>query len=168
VPPGRCVVLVIPEACYWVTSWPFPEYVKHAWPGAWVCSAFRNLPRCTVCGLPGDCCPVHPTAPARPTDRSSDLIVEALAATRFYWAPPPEGMITFVDPTKVKRKRDPGRCFRKAGFHVSGTRPGCFCEGKPSRTAECGHLAYHLAQDQMPAAQQPRGAQSLLITGDLQ
>lgn len=24
----------------WITSWPFAE--KHAWPGAWVCSAFRN------------------------------------------------------------------------------------------------------------------------------
>lgn len=42
VPPGRCVVLSIPDAAFWVTSWPFAEYVRHAWPGAWVCSAFRN------------------------------------------------------------------------------------------------------------------------------
>lgn len=69
VPPGRCVVLVIPEQALWITSWPFPEYVKHAWPGAWVCSAFRNQ---------------------RPDlHLSSDLITEALMATRFYWSPPP-------------------------------------------------------------------------------
>lgn len=52
VPPGRCHVLKIgtadqlrtPDtgAAFWVTSWPFAEYVKHAWPGAWMCSAFRN------------------------------------------------------------------------------------------------------------------------------
>jgi hypothetical protein len=41
VPPGRCLVLVCDKA-FWVTSWPFAEYTKHAWAGAWVCSAFRN------------------------------------------------------------------------------------------------------------------------------
>src|SRR5512138_3025450 len=72
VPPGRCQVLVIhdrgsEEAALWITSWPFAEYVKHAWPGAWVCSAFRNQ---------------------RPDlYLSSDLVVEALAATRWYWDP---------------------------------------------------------------------------------
>jgi hypothetical protein len=45
VPPGRCIVLVatgsLPEhGSFWVTSWPYAEYVRHAWPGAWVCSAF--------------------------------------------------------------------------------------------------------------------------------
>jgi hypothetical protein len=113
VPPGRCVVLVIHdpaelEAALWITSWPFPEYVKHAWPGAWVCSAFRNQLR-------------HPNG--RAVHCSSELTIEGLAATRFYWEPPPEGIITFIDPDKVKRKRDPGRCFRKAGFHVSGRAP---------------------------------------------
>jgi hypothetical protein len=33
VPPGRCIVLVIPHVALWVTSWPFAEYVKHAWGG---------------------------------------------------------------------------------------------------------------------------------------
>jgi hypothetical protein len=43
VPPGRCIVLRTPnEDAYWVSSWPFPRYVKHAWAGAWTCSAFRN------------------------------------------------------------------------------------------------------------------------------
>ena len=26
----------------WVTSFPFAQYVRHQWAGAWVCSAFRN------------------------------------------------------------------------------------------------------------------------------
>lgn len=32
VPPGRCLVLSMPTA-FWVTSWPFAEYVRHAWGG---------------------------------------------------------------------------------------------------------------------------------------
>jgi hypothetical protein len=32
-------------------------------------------------------------------------------------------MITFVDAGKVRKKRDPGRCYRKAGFkHVGFTK----------------------------------------------
>jgi len=164
VPPGRCVVLVIPDVAYWVTSWPFGEYVKHAWPNAWICSAFRNVV---------------------PTERSSDLITEAIAATRFYWNAPPEGMITFVDPKKTRHKRDPGRCFRKAGFHVSGKHLYCRgCIGTPSETVG-GLVALHLSTDWkiqdrwvsplevgetapvpilrgMPEPQQPLGAQSSL------
>lgn len=34
-------------------------------------------------------------------------------------------MVTFVDPAKTRRKRDPGRCYRKAGFrHVGCTEGG--------------------------------------------
>jgi hypothetical protein len=34
-------------------------------------------------------------------------------------------MVTFVDPTKVRKKRDWGRCYRKAGFtHVGYTKGG--------------------------------------------
>jgi hypothetical protein len=34
-------------------------------------------------------------------------------------------MVTFVDAEKVRRKRDPGRCYRKAGFrHVGFTKGG--------------------------------------------
>lgn len=106
VPPGRCLVLVIPEVAFWITSWPFAEYVRHAWAGAWVCSAFRN---------------------ERPDlHLSSDLIREAVAATVNEWpAVPPLGMITFVNRDKTRRKRDPGRCYRKAGFeHVGETKAG--------------------------------------------
>jgi hypothetical protein len=43
VPPGRCMVLLTAAAdALWVSSWPFAEYVKHAWAGAWVCSCFRS------------------------------------------------------------------------------------------------------------------------------
>lgn len=106
VPPGRCLVLVIPDVAFWITSWPFAEHVKHAWAGAWVCSAFRN---------------------ERPDlYRSSDLILDAIAATRAKWPDAPDlGMVTFVDVTKTRRKRDPGRCYRKAGFkHVGETKAG--------------------------------------------
>lgn len=98
VKPGRCLVLW-QHLAYWVTSWPFPEYTKHAWAGAWECSAFRN----EGAGL------------------SSELILEAVAATRWrYGDPPALGMVTFVDEGKIKRKRDPGRCFLKAGFKRVG------------------------------------------------
>lgn len=101
VPPGRCVVLLTDAAdALWVTSWPFAAYVKHAWAGAWVNSLFR-----------------------REGGRlASDLIAAAVAATRAIWSPPPLGIVSFVDADKTRRKRDPGRCYRKAGWrHVGFT-----------------------------------------------
>lgn len=101
VPPGRCLVLKRPDA-FWVTSWPFAEYVKHAWPGAFVCSAFRN------------------EGPVL----SSTLIREAVAATVWKWPDvPDEGMVTFVDRRKV-RKGNPGYCYQKAGFARVGHTKG--------------------------------------------
>jgi hypothetical protein len=128
VPPGRCVVLrTIAGDAYWVTSW--QEYVDHRWPGAWMCSAFRNLS----------------------PHRSSELVVEAMAATRAVWPEPPRvpawvvvgrephrtilerddiACVTFVDEDAVRRKRDPGRCFLRAGFEVVGrTRGGLVALG---------------------------------------
>jgi hypothetical protein len=104
VPPGRCLVLLTTHAdALWVSSWPFPEFVKHAWPGAWVCSCFRN------------------EGPVL----SSLLIREAVACTRWWWPEVPRaGMVTFIDPGKVRRKRDPGRCFLKAGFRPAGRTRG--------------------------------------------
>jgi hypothetical protein len=109
VPPGRCLVLLAADkSAVWVTSWPLAEYVRHGWPGAWVCSLFRN---------------------ERP-DRhlSSDLITWAVAHTRSYWpAIPQRGIVTFVDPAKTRRKRDPGRCFRRAGWqHIGFTAGGLY------------------------------------------
>lgn len=110
VPPGRCVVLTVEgstpsRGALWVTSWPFAEYVKHGWAGAWVCSAFRNeLPE---------------------THLSSDLVRAAVAATLAVWSVPPDlGMVTFVDRTKTRAKRDPGRCFLRAGFRYAGETQG--------------------------------------------
>lgn len=99
-PPGRCLVLLTsPAQALWVTSWPYTPYVMHAWAGAWLCSLFRN----------------------ESAYLSSDLIGQAVAATRWKWnEPPTKGMITFVDTVRVRRKRDWGRCFRKAGFQPVG------------------------------------------------
>lgn len=98
------MVLVTPGYdALWITSWPFAEYVQHAWAGAWICSAFRN----------------------ESTRRASDMIREAVAATLAYFGAPPElGIVTFVDASKVKRTRQPGRCYLKAGFKVVGKTQG--------------------------------------------
>ena len=111
VPPGRCFVLYANEAgreALWVTSWPFAEYVKHAWAGAWVCSAFRN----------------------EGVGRASDLIVAAMAHSRAHFGdPPPLGMVTFVDrskvrPTVVRGREVWGWTYLKAGFCEVGETKG--------------------------------------------
>lgn len=130
VPPGRCVVLLTENAdALWVTSWPFAEFVKHAWAGAWVCSCFRN------------------EGPIL----SSELIREAVAVTRYEYGEPPElGMITFVNADKVRRKRDPGRCFVKAGFRRVGKTQG-------------GLVALQMLPDAMPEAARPDSLQNSLF-----
>jgi hypothetical protein len=127
VPPGRCLVLLATtrrwHSALWITSWPFPEFVKHRWAGAWQCSAFRN----EGAGL------------------SSELITAAVAATRSYMGEPPAlGLVTFVDPDKVKPKDDPGYCFLKAAFERCGETKG-------------GLLAFRLAPERMPAAARAAG-----------
>jgi hypothetical protein len=129
VPPGRCLVLLTEcERALWVTSWPFAEYTKHAWAGAWVNSLFRN----EGAGL------------------ASELIREAVAATRAYFGDPPSlGMVTFVNAEKVRHKRDPGRCYLKAGFQRAG-----FTEG--------GLVALQLPAPHMPEADPAIGTQPRL------
>lgn len=88
----------------WVSVW--QQYVKHAWPGAWECAMFRNEGAAV----------------------SSDLIRQAVAATRAHYGPPPSlGMITFVDPGATSRRRSrqglPGQCFYEAGFALAGSTP---------------------------------------------
>lgn len=129
VPPGRCVVLLAEQAL-WVTSYPFAEYVKHDWAGAWMNSLFRReggeLP-------------------------ASALIREAVAATRWYFGePPPLGMVTFVDASKVRRKRDPGRCYLRAGFARVGE-------------TKAGLLVFQLLPHAMPPAEMPRGGTADLL-----
>lgn len=103
VPPGRCFVLRHDDDALWVTSWPFAEYVRHDWAGAWINSLFRNE-----------------------SDRlSSELIREAVALTRGYYDTVPAlGMVTFVDSKKVRSKRDPGYCYLMAGFKNVGFTKG--------------------------------------------
>jgi hypothetical protein len=98
VPPGRCVVLLTPEAdALWITSW--PKYVQHAWPGAWNNTLFRNENHANL---------------------SSSLIIEAVAATlAIFGTPPADGMITMVAPESV-RSNNPGFCYLKAGFRKIG------------------------------------------------
>jgi hypothetical protein len=123
VPPGRCLVLKTERRdAFWVTSWPYAEYTKHAWAGAWVCSAFRN----------------------ESSMLSSELILDAVSITKWKYSLPELGMITFVDPTKVKRKRDFGRCYRKAGFVEVGQTKG-------------GLIALQLRPQDMPEAKMPHG-----------
>lgn len=129
VPPGRCLVLLTDAAdAVWVSSWPYAAYVRHAWGGAWVCSIFRN------------------EGPLL----SSTLIRQAVAATCWRWPePPPLGMITFVDASKV-RSTNPGACYKHAGFRVVGRTKG-------------GLVALHLAPADMPPPLAPSGVQLRLM-----
>ena len=105
-PPASCLVLLTQSAdALWVTLAPQAAYVQHQWAGAWTCTLFRREPECP--------------------HRASDLIVDAVAATRaFYGDPPSQGFITFVDRGKTRSKRDPGYCYLKAGWHSAGRTKG--------------------------------------------
>jgi len=137
VPPGRCLVLKAGTAesgAYWVTSWPFAEFVKHAWAGAWMCSAFRNEGAGTA----------------------SHLIRQAVAATlAFYGEPPAIGMVTFVDrqkvrPTIVRGEQVWGWVFRKAGFREVGE-------------TKSGLMALQLQPADMPPPEHAIGMQSNML-----
>ncbi|MEU4241909.1 hypothetical protein [Actinoplanes sp. NPDC026619] len=127
VPPGRCLVLLTEDAdALWVTSWPLAAYVRHRWAGAMVCSLFRREQHCP--------------------HLASDLITAATAATRAHWpALPPLGMVTFVDPAKTRRKRDPGRCYRRASWTEVGRTKG-------------GLITLQLLPDKFPAPVAARAA----------
>jgi hypothetical protein len=132
VPPGRCLVLRHDTSALWVTSWPFAEYTRHAWAGAWVNSLFRN----------------------ETEHQSSALIRLAVAHTIHRWPDIPTlGMVTFVDAGKVRHKRDPGRCYLRAGFRNVGHTKG-------------GLVALQLLPDDMPPAESAMGVQLQLMTGD--
>ena len=130
VPPGRCLVLLADDAL-WVTSWPLPEYTKHAWAGAWVNSCFRK--ECD-----GD---------------ASNYIRDGVAATRAKWPNVPElGMVSFIDPVcvrpvKVRGRPTWGRSYFEAGFiHVGYTKAGLW--------------VMQLKPDAMPEAEPARAFQA--------
>lgn len=123
-PPGSCLVLLSDCArAFWITSAPLAEYVKHAWAGAWVCSAFRS----EGAGV------------------ASDLIRQALAASLAHYGRAPDlGMVTFIDrdcvrPTMVRGKPTWGYSWLKAGFEPVGKTKG-------------GLLAFQIRPEAMPEA----------------
>ena len=130
VPPGRCIALYADNGrggrAFWVTSWPFADYVKHAWGGAWICSAFRN----EGAGV------------------ASELIRDAVACTRFLMGEPPDGgLVTFIDrdkvrPIKVRGEKTFGRTYAIAGFVPCGETKG-------------GLLALRVSPQAMPEARMP-------------
>ena len=125
-PPGRVLVLKTPTAC-WATSWPrFGPEVE--WKGGLICTLFRNE---------GDVL-------------SSELIREALAATRWTWPDSLEhGMWTFIDPRRV-RSRNPGYCFKAAGFERFGL-------------TKSGHVVLAIDGNRFPDPIAPLGAQFDLL-----
>lgn len=144
VPPGRCIVLLTRNAdALWVTSWPFAEYVRHAWAGAWVNSLFCN----------------------RSTTLSSTLILEAIAASRTLFNVPPLGMVTFVDKGEI-RSTNPGCCYKFAGFrkaicpdHMIKAQDCAACNGR----TRGGLIALQMLPGDMPEPQPPYSAQMSLI-----
>lgn len=124
VPPGRCCVLLEDQGrAFWVTSWPFAEYVKHDWAGAWICSAFRS----------------------EDAGGSIELVRQAIAATRSHFGDPPElGLVTFVDsrkvaPIMIRGVPSFGWVWIKAGFHYVGK-------------TKAGLLVYQMKPSAMPPA----------------
>jgi hypothetical protein len=127
VPPGACAVLITECArAFWVTSAPIAEYVKHDWPGAWMCSAFRS----------------------EGAGRASDLIRSAIACSKFMVGDPPAlGMVTFINrrhvrPIMVRGVPTWGWTWIKAGFHRCGETKG-------------GLLAFQMDPPDMPEPQAP-------------
>lgn len=129
---GSDVVLLAPcegeATALWVTKW--QRFVRTEWwVNTWVCSLFRN----EGAGL------------------SSELVTEAVAATRSVWGNPPEcGFTTFVNAEKTRHKRDPGRCFRKAGWREVGRSGG-------------GLIVLRLLLEDFPAPEAPAGQQASMM-----
>lgn len=123
-PTGSCAVFLTDcGRAFWITSNPLAEWVKHAWAGAWVNSAFRSEGAGTA----------------------SHLIRQAVAATRAHYGEPPAlGMVTFIDrkkvrPTMVRGIPVWGLVYRRAGFVDCGETKG-------------GLLALELHPADMPSA----------------
>lgn len=122
-PPGSCRVLVANNnKAVFGLSFPKAEFVKHAWPGAWICSIFRNE----------DAGPL-----------ASQMIRDALAIFQNDYELPAIGCVTFVDPKKVpgilcRGERVKGFCFMRAGFRAVGETKG-------------GLIAWQLSAGEMPA-----------------
>lgn len=119
-----------PGKAVWITGW--QKFVRHRFVCAWQWVMFRN----EGAGL------------------SSELITEAVAATRWVWrGMPRNGFITMVDRSKTRPKKDPGYCYRMAGWQEVG------------RT-DNGLVVLGLAPEKMPEPAAPMGAQESLWAFD--
>lgn len=136
-PTGSCVVFVSDcGRAFWITSFPLAQWVRHAWAGAWLCSAFRS----------------------EGAGRASTLIHDAVAATRAHYGDPPAlGMVTFINrekvrPTMVRGVKVWGWTWLKAGFVECGETKG-------------GLLALQLHPAAMPAPEcaKPRSTHGLAL-----
>lgn len=92
--PGEKMVLLTPDARA-LFVWRLERYTLNGQVGA-NCSVFRN----------------------EGPHRSSDLIRKADLMAWERW--PGERLYTYVDPNKTRHKRDPGRCFLRAGWRHHG------------------------------------------------
>lgn len=96
--PGEVMVLLTPD-CRALWVWRVERYRRDGQAGV-NCAIFRN----------------------EGSILSSLLVTEA---DRLAWARwPGERHFTFVDASKTRHKRDPGRCFRKAGWRPCGLTKG--------------------------------------------
>jgi hypothetical protein len=74
------------------------------------------------------------------------------APPRAKWPDVPElGIVTFVDAAKTRRKRDPGRCYRRAGWRHVGF------------TKDEGLYAFQQLPDEMPPPVPVPGSQASLF-----
>lgn len=134
-PPGKKLVLrTEQDDALWVTSWPLAEYVKHEWPGAWMCTLFRNESE-TLASL---------------------LITQAVAATMAYFGDPPTlGFVSLIDARKVKPvivRGLPtfGYCWVKAGWKYVGK-------------TKAGQLVFQLRPADMPQPEPCVGMQQRMF-----
>ena len=91
---------------------------------------------------------------------ASDLIRLAVAHTRAEWPDVPNlGMVSFVDPSKVRHKRDPGRCYRKAGFPPGGDHEGRAARLAVAARCDARPIACPVGPARIPARLGPSGVQ---------
>lgn len=95
-PPGETLLLLTAEQ---LATWGVVHNMPpHSTEKRWRCSIFSN----------------------RGGQRSSSLVRLATTITLDYWPRvygwPRAPLTTEIDPSKTRRKRDPGRCFRRAGW----------------------------------------------------
>lgn len=137
-PPGRmCVLVTTDGGALWGASWPFAEYVKRDYPGEWLCTHFRRE-----------------SGPL-----ASQMILTALAVTRYVWGDPPaDGLVSMIDPNKVRPtmvhgKKTWGWTWLKVGFQLVG------------KTKKKGLLIYRIPPESIPPPQPPVFASNTLFSG---